>query len=107
MMSSQVRLVSGGDSLSIWDSSGYTQLYSYLPTFGSKRILNNSWNYDGSGIASCVEGSENLILTRVSGSSFASVEVPTSLGVSPIRVQYPRTSLNLLVVGAVDKVKNK
>jgi hypothetical protein len=107
IMTSPVRLVSGGDTLSIWESSGYTHVYTYYPTSGSKRIVNNSWNFDGSCIASCVEGSDNLVLTHFGGTSFTSAEYPTTLGVTPIRVQFPRTSLKLLVVGSVDKVKKK
>ena len=104
-MNSSTRLVSGGDTLSVWDGAGYEPVYTYRPTSGSKRVSVNSWNIDGTCIASCIEGSDKIILTHLKGTSFASVEETTTLGVTPVCLQYPRTSAKLLVVGSSDKVK--
>ena len=103
-MNLSIRLVSGGDTLSVWDGSGYEPVYTYRPTSGSKRISVNSWNIDGTCIASCIEGSDKIMLTHLKGTSYASVEETTTLAVTPICVQYPRTSVKLLVVGSTDKV---
>jgi hypothetical protein len=103
-MTSSLRLVSGGDSLAIWDGPGYEPVYSYRPAPGLKGISSNSWNNDGTCIASCIEGSDKIVLTNLRAGSFASVEVPTSLPLSPVRVIYPKTSGKFLVVGNTDKV---
>ena len=103
-MTSSLRLVSGGESLSIWDGPGYEPVYTYRPAPGQKGILSNSWNNDGTCIASCIEGSDRIVLTNLRATTFASVEVPAPLALTPVRVIYPRTSLKFLVVGNTDKV---
>ncbi len=103
-MTSFLRLVSGGDSISIWDGPGYEPVYTYRPAPGLRGILSNSWNNDGTCIASCIEGSDKVVLTNLRVTSFASVEVSTPLPQAHVRIIYPRTSIKFLVIGSTDKV---
>lgn len=99
-----IRLCSTGDVLTIWEGSGYNPVHTFSPTSGVRKIISSSWSYDGSCVASCVEGSDKILITDVKSTSCMTVDVDTVLGVNPIRVQYPRTSLKLLIVGSTDKV---
>jgi hypothetical protein len=100
-----IRLATGGDVVAIWEGVGYNPVHTFSPTSGTRKVISTSWNNDGSCLASCVESSDKILLTSIKPASFTTVEVETSLGVSPIRVLYPRTSIKLVIVGSTDKVR--
>lgn len=98
------RLASAGDVVAIWDGIGYTPVHTFSPTIGSRKVISSTWNIDGSCLASCVDGSDKLLMTSIRPTAITTVEMDTGLGVKPVRLLYPRTTLKLVMVGATDKV---
>jgi len=99
-------LVSVGNDFRVWETSDYSQLYSYVPEkkSGPVGIYCTSWSTDTSAVASFIKDESKILLTYYKTEKYFTHEICIQ-GVNNLSyLQFPRTSQNHLYLASKNEL---